>query len=74
MLFRSGGTDFDAPTRHAAKTKPEGYIILTDGGAPKPEHSRIRRAWVLCPGQDLAFDDMDNRDIKIKMKKPVKEG
>jgi len=74
LRTRCGGTDFDAPTRHAAKTKPEGYIILTDGGAPKPEHSRIRRAWVLCPGQDLAFDDMDSRDVKVKMKKPVKEG
>jgi predicted metal-dependent peptidase len=74
LRTRCGGTDFNAPTRHAAKTKPEGYIILTDGGAPKPEHSRIRRAWVLCPGQDLAFEDMDSRDVKVKMKKPVKEG
>ena len=74
LRTRCGGTDFDAPTRHAAKTKPEGYIILTDGGAPKPEHSRIRRAWVVCPGQQLAFDDMDSRDVLVKMKKPVKEG
>ena len=74
LRTRCGGTDFDAPTRHAAKTKPEGYIILTDGGAPKPEHSRIRRAWVLCPGQELAFGDPDGRDVLVKMKKPVKEG
>jgi len=74
LRTRCGGTDFDAPTRHAAKTKPEGYIILTDGGAPKPQHSRIRRAWVLCPGQELAFPDPDGRDVIVKMKKPVKEG
>jgi len=74
LRTRCGGTDFDAPTRHAAKTKPEGYIILTDGGAPKPQHSRIRRAWVLCPGQELAFPDLDGRDVIVKMKKPVKEG
>jgi len=74
LRTRCGGTDFEAPTRHAAKTKPEGYIILTDGGAPKPSHSRIRRAWVLCPGQDLAFGDPDAKDVIVKMKKPIKEG
>jgi len=72
LRTRCGGTDFDAPTRHAAKTKPEGYIILTDGGAPKPEHSRIRRAWVLCPNQELAFGTPDSRDVLVKMKKPVR--
>jgi len=74
LRTRCGGTDFDAPTRHAMKTKPEGYIILTDGGAPKPQHSRIRRAWVLCPGQELAFPDPDAKDVLVKMKRPVKEG
>jgi predicted metal-dependent peptidase len=72
LRTRCGGTDFDAPTKHAAKTKPEGYIILTDGGAPKPEHSRIRRCWVLVPGQELAFTDADSRDVVVKMKKPIK--
>lgn len=72
LRTRCGGTDFDAPTNHAAKTKPEGYIILTDGGASKPEHSRIRRCWVLVPGQELAFGDADSRDVVVKMKKPIK--
>jgi predicted metal-dependent peptidase len=72
LRTRCGGTDFDAPTRHAAKTKPEGYIILTDGGAPKPEHSRIRRCWVLVPGQELAFSEVDSRDVVVKMKRPIK--
>ena len=72
LRTRCGGTDFEAPTRHAAKTKPEGYIILTDGGAPKPEHSRIRRCWVLVPGQELAWGDADARDVVVKMKRPIK--
>ena len=72
LRTRCGGTDFDAPTKHAAKTKPEGYIILTDGGAPKPDHSRIRRCWVLVPGQELAFPDADSRDVVVKMKRPLK--
>ena len=72
LRTRCGGTDFEAPTRHAAKTKPEGYIILTDGGATKPEHSRIRRCWVLVPGQELAWGDADARDVVVKMKRPIK--
>ena len=72
LRTRCGGTDFDAPTKHALKTKPEGYIILTDGGAPKPEHSRVRRCWVLVPGQELAFTDADSRDVVVKMKRPIK--
>ena len=73
LRTRCGGTDFEAPTRHAALTKPEGYLILTDGGAPKPASSRIRRGWVITPGQQLAFDDPDGKDVIIKMKKLVAE-
>ena len=72
LRTRCGGTDFDAPTKHAAKTKPEGYIILTDGGAPKPDFSRIRRCWVLVPGQELAFGEADAKDVVVKMKRPIK--
>jgi len=71
LRTRCGGTDFEAPTRHAAKSKPEGYLILTDGGAPKPASSRIKRGWVITPGQQLAFDDPDGKDVLIKMKKKV---
>lgn len=73
LRTRCGGTDFEAPTRHAALTKPEGYLILTDGGAPKPASSRIRRGWVITPGQQLAFDDPDGKDVIIKMKRLVAE-
>lgn len=72
LRTRCGGTDFEAPTNHAKKTKPEGYIILTDGGAAKPDHSRIRRCWVLVPGQELAWGDADARDVVVKMKRPIK--
>lgn len=71
LRTRGGGTDFTAPTMHAAKTKPEGYIILTDGGASKPDFSRIRRCWVLVPGQELAWGDADAKDVVVKMKKPL---
>ena len=71
LRTRCGGTDFEAPTRHAAKSKCEGYLILTDGGAPKPSSSRIRRGWVIVPGQELAFSDPDKQDFIIKMKKPL---
>jgi hypothetical protein len=71
LRTRSGGTDFEAPTKHAAKSKCEGYLILTDGEAPKPSSSRIRRGWVLMPGGNLIFDDPDQKDVIIKMKKPL---
>lgn len=48
---RCGGTCFKAPTVHANKNKHrfDGYIILTDGYAPDPGPSRLRRAWVITP-------------------------
>jgi predicted metal-dependent peptidase len=67
---RCGGTCFDAPTAHAAKGGFDGYIICTDGGAPKPARSKTRRCWVLGPGDELAFDDVDRRDTVVKMKRP----
>jgi predicted metal-dependent peptidase len=71
LRTRCGGTDFEAATRHAAASKAEAYIILTDGGAPKPSRSRIRRCWVLVPGQQLYFGDTDPGDIVVKMKRPL---
>jgi predicted metal-dependent peptidase len=71
---RCGGTDFEAPTKFADSQKDiDAFIILTDGGAPKPSSSRKRRAWVLDPGNDLYFNDVDNKDIVIKMKHPEKK-
>jgi len=66
---RCGGTDFEAPTAHALKDREcDAYIILTDGGAPKPASSKKRRAWILDPGNKLYFDkDRDSRDVVIQM-------
>ena len=63
----SGGTCFNAPTKHALKQKKlDGYIIMTDGCAAKPISSRIKRAWILTPGCNLAFDK-DKKDTEILM-------
>lgn len=55
-----GGTDFNAPTQYANDPKNrgrwDGMIILTDGLAPKPSASRLKRAWILAPGCKLMFD------------------
>jgi predicted metal-dependent peptidase len=69
MRTRCGGTDFQAPTRHALNVGCDGYIILTDGLAPKPSHSKIRRAWVITPGSDLEFSVNEGIEKVIRMKK-----
>ena len=71
---RCGGTDFTAPTKHAAKHKGtfDGYIILTDGYAPDPGPSRLPRAWVITP--DGAVQDWMKsykKDTIVQMKWPV---
>jgi predicted metal-dependent peptidase len=69
---RCGGTDFDAPTKwvNEGKEKCEALIILTDGCAPKPVHSRVRRCWVLIPGSKLEFEP-DARDVVVQLKKRI---
>jgi hypothetical protein len=69
---RCGGTDFDAPTKwvNEGKEKCEALIILTDGCAPKPVHSRVRRCWVLIPGAKLEFVP-DSRDTVVQLKKRI---
>jgi predicted metal-dependent peptidase len=71
LRTRCGGTDFTAATVHAnlAKRKVDGMIIITDGGAPKPPKSNIRRGWLLVPGTELAFDP-DPEDFVIRMENP----
>ena len=64
-----GGTDFEAPTKHAHKQKNlDGFLILTDGGAAKPSKSKLRRGYILAPGQDLMFEP-DPEDFVIRMKR-----
>jgi predicted metal-dependent peptidase len=66
---RSGGTNFSAPSNHANKNSHrfDGYLILTDGWAPDPAHSKIRRGWIITP-QGEAQEFMKN-EITIKMQK-----
>lgn len=65
---RSGGTDFNAPTslaNHARnRGKWDGLLILTDGEAPAPGPSRMKRGWVLGRGQKLMFD---SRELKVSL-------
>ena len=65
---RCGGTCFKAPTIHANKNKHrfDGYLILTDGYAPDPGHSRLKRGWVVTT--DGAIADFMNGEVKVKMK------
>ena len=55
-----GGTCFDAPTDYANDPKHrgrwDGVVILTDGQAPKPGPSRVKRCWILAPNCKLNFD------------------
>jgi len=56
---RTGGTDFEAPTRFANDPKNrgrwDGMLILTDGECTKPSASRIKRGWILAPSHKLHF-------------------
>ena len=56
---RTGGTDFNAPTRVANDPKNrgrwDGLLIMTDGMAPEPIGSRIKRGWVIGQGQTMHF-------------------
>ena len=57
--IRAGGTDFSAPTRVANDPKNrgrwDGMLIMTDGEAPAPETSRMKRGWVIGKGRKLLF-------------------
>ena len=66
---RCGGTDFEAPTKHANKNSKrfDGYLILTDGECSEPSPSRLKRGYVICPGRELYFK-APRRDFVIQMK------
>jgi predicted metal-dependent peptidase len=72
---RAGGTDFSAPTRVANDPKNrgrwDGVLIVTDGQAPQPVASRLKRAWVLGKGCNLIFT---SNEIQIKLDDDKKFG
>ena len=65
---RCGGTDFSAPTEHANKNKHrfDGYLILTDGYAPDPGPSKLRRGWVITTDGEIPH--FVTREVAFKMK------
>lgn len=65
---KNGGTNFNAPVqwvnRPGNRSKYDGMVILTDGGAGMPGLCRVKKAYVLVPGCELFFK---TRDLVIKM-------
>jgi predicted metal-dependent peptidase len=68
IRFRSGGTDFNAPTRHFNEHKGEwdAMIIFSDGECSKPEPALGRRAYIIVPDRKLCFEP-DPQDTVIQM-------
>ncbi len=66
---RYGGTCFNSVERHFRKVSSafDGYVVMTDGQAPKPENCISKRCWVVLPGQKLYFDP-EKRDTVVEMK------
>lgn len=64
----TGGTDFNAPTEFANseenRNRWDAMIIFTDGAAPKPISSRVKRAWAVIPTYKLYFET-DELVIKL---------
>lgn len=71
---RMGGTDFNAPTNIVNDPKNrgrwDGLLICTDGEAPAPAPSRVRRGWVLGEGQKLYFPS-DELQVFVDDAKPL---
>tara|TARA_B100000700_G_C14962820_1_gene817388 strand:+ start:118 stop:1389 length:1272 start_codon:yes stop_codon:yes gene_type:complete len=68
MRTLSGGTCFDAVENHYRTRSAEfdGYIIMTDGMAPKPKSCISKRCWVILPGYEMYFKK-DKRDAIVQM-------
>ncbi len=68
MRTLSGGTCFDAVEDHFRTRASEfdGYIIMTDGMAPKPKTCISKRCWVILPGYELPFSK-EKRDAIVSM-------
>lgn len=60
LRTRCGGTDFQAVTDYVNAPKNrgrwDGYVIMTDGECSKPSASRVKRGWIIVPGEKLLFD------------------
>lgn len=73
--IRAGGTDFNAPTVVANDPKNrrrwDGMLILTDGMAPAPTATRIKRGWVIGRGCKLEFST-DELTISMQDEAAVK--
>ncbi len=69
---RCGGTCFRSVQKHAHKNRHrfDGYLVLTDGWASDPGHSRMKRGWVITTNGDVQ-DWMGGKDFVIKMKTPI---
>ena len=70
MRTLSGGTCFNSVEDHYRSRASEfdGYIVMTDGMAPKPKTCISQRCWVLLPGYDSLYFEKDKRDSLVKMK------
>jgi len=72
--MKGGSTDFDAPTRLANDPKNrgrwDGMLIMTDGCAPAPNASRIRRGWILGQGCQLNFSS-NEAQIFLTKERPM---
>ena len=68
MRTLSGGTCFNSVEEHFRKRSSEfdGYIVMTDGCAPKPKSCISKRCWVLLPGYSLPFSP-ERKDSVVKM-------
>ena len=67
---KCGGTCFNSVTKHALKNKKkfDGYIIFTDGCAPKPKESNgLKRCWLLIENYNLMFEP-SSKDTVIQSK------
>lgn len=72
---KMGGTDFNAPTQLVNDPKNrgrwDGLLVMTDGCAPEPVSSRVKRGWVLGKGCKLEWGTESELQINLDDKKPL---
>ncbi len=66
---RCGGTCFTCVQQHANSNSHrfDGYLVLTDGYAPDPGRSRLKRGWVITSNGSMQFAKQ-KRDFVMQMK------